>query len=205
MRTELERFLCTLTSLTYLSLSFDSAIQPETWVQMERLVRSLPCPTQLAVLNISVRYDGPPEPLKLEGLEALDVALPPELFKGLQTVMLHVHYLKEQAGPEEGSALTEPILTVIKNKLPKLYDRDIIAVFVDGIDVSDLTGMQRILTNQCSSSPWTPHLYSTSSLEPMPTPRCPEAADPVLSTRLSFRTCIRHNVLPACLNSLLRN
>ncbi|RDX52173.1 hypothetical protein OH76DRAFT_195565 [Lentinus brumalis] len=128
-QSELELFFRTLESLNVLSLYFRGAIQPDTWVQLERLVHSLPCPKQLVELKIDVRSsDRPRLPSQFDGLEALDAALQPELFTALQAVTLHVEYRKEQGDPDEGQSLTESMLAVIKNKFPKLFARNIINV-----------------------------------------------------------------------------
>ncbi|TFK84964.1 hypothetical protein K466DRAFT_601594 [Polyporus arcularius HHB13444] len=128
-QSELELFFRTLESLNVLSLYFRGAIQPDTWVQLERLVHSLPCPKQLVELKIDVRSsDRPCLPSQFDGLEALDAALQPELFTALQAVTLHVEYRKEQGDPDEGQSLTESMLAVIKNKFPKLFARNIINV-----------------------------------------------------------------------------
>ncbi len=95
-------------------------------------MHSLPHPKQLVELNIDVQsryYDLPLELSHFDGLEALDAALQPELFKELQAVNFHVTYdTNERSNLEEG--LTEHIRAVIKNKLPKLFVRNIIEVSV---------------------------------------------------------------------------
>ncbi|TFK79331.1 hypothetical protein K466DRAFT_606224 [Polyporus arcularius HHB13444] len=92
-------------------------------------MHSLPRPKQLVELKIDVgSSDRPLELPRFDGLEALDAALQPQLFKDLQAVQLHVTYRKEEGDPDEGPALTEPMLAVIKNKLPKLFARNIINV-----------------------------------------------------------------------------
>ncbi|RDX52205.1 hypothetical protein OH76DRAFT_1400533 [Lentinus brumalis] len=131
---DLELFLCNLTSLEALHLRFEFVLQRSTWVQMEMLVHSLPRPAQLVKLGIIVDFEGPPELSKFDGLEALDVALRPELFKGLQALMLHVEYRKD---PEEGPALTGPMLAMIKSKLPELFARNIVEVSAYAFEPSD--------------------------------------------------------------------
>ncbi|RDX52163.1 hypothetical protein OH76DRAFT_195335 [Lentinus brumalis] len=141
---ELEMFFCTLESLNVFSLHF-RAIQPDSWVQLERLVHSLPCPKQLVELKIDVGFSsGPLELSEFDGLEALDLALPLELFKDLQAMQFHVEYIKEEGDPEEGPDVTEPMLAVIKSKLPKLFARNIINVSASAYKVSAGTEMRPI-------------------------------------------------------------
>ncbi|TFK89083.1 hypothetical protein K466DRAFT_43353 [Polyporus arcularius HHB13444] len=129
--TELELFLCTLTSLTSLHLRCYCVVKPDIWVQMERLVTSLPRPTQLIELSISVIYDGPPA--DFVGLESLDAALRPELLRALQAVKLDIWFSRKERAwsevEESALAVTEPtVRDVMKNRLPKLSARNIIEV-----------------------------------------------------------------------------
>ncbi|RDX41331.1 hypothetical protein OH76DRAFT_220096 [Lentinus brumalis] len=126
---ELERFLYSLTSLEALHLRFDSfRLQPNTWVQVGRLVYTLPRRTQLLELHISVDYFGRPELSIFDGFDAVDAALQPELFKALQAVKLDIKYIPNPTDREEGQALTEPMMAVIKTKFPELFARNIIEV-----------------------------------------------------------------------------
>ncbi len=123
---ELDQFLGSLTSLEALHLRFESRLQRGTWAQIGRLVHSLPRRTQLLELHISVRYFDPPDLPHFYGLDALDGVLQPELFKALRAVKLDVYYLEDQTNQRQRQALEDHVLAVIKNKLQKLYDRNII-------------------------------------------------------------------------------
>ncbi|RDX52179.1 hypothetical protein OH76DRAFT_196186 [Lentinus brumalis] len=126
---DLELFLSGLTtSLEVLHMTNDGALQPDTWLRFERLVHSLPRPTPLLELHIHFVCHGPPELSKFDGLKDLDEALQPELFEKLQAVKLEVGYIRDSTDREDGPALTGPILAVMMNKLPNLYERNIIEV-----------------------------------------------------------------------------
>ncbi|TFK80073.1 hypothetical protein K466DRAFT_605639 [Polyporus arcularius HHB13444] len=128
---KLERFLCSLTSLEALHLRFDSLrLQPDAWVQIASLMHSVPRRTKLLDLYIKFHYSGPPELSNLDGLEALDAALQPELFDDLQAVKLHLFYTEVSTNPQE-RVRTEPMLAVFKTKLSKLYERSTIEVSAD--------------------------------------------------------------------------
>ncbi len=120
---------------------------------------SLPRPTQLIELSISVTYDGPPA--DFVGLESLDAALRPEILRALQAVKLDIWYSRKERAwsevEEPALAVTEPtVRDVMKNRLPKLSARNIIEVTAHAFEVSTRTVMQLIPIN-CSSSPGCPH------------------------------------------------